>query len=541
MLMREMNKELVFQCGEQMKALLPSELDENQQLLKKGLLLFRKGHVYNAELHETIITANVQDMIRVSVKLDLEDVSASTCTCPARFLCRHILALFLYVYAATGDIGSFLEAWKNEQPRTKLKSFEKAGLLQKGTRQKAETVQGWYDYFENELAKHIHTALSPAALWQTLFYRYYGKIKRTTPLKEELKKLYQLHAAIFTMKKMLESLHETHVSDFMLEQIAYPFIDQLREDIYMKTAEVKNIAHSFTVEDFLSDSIFNVRELLFASEYFRFERVMVYRHIWLYLLNRKDWVKEEYEYMAERLKEEIQEKGPFIIESDIAAMNALFLQNEDDIVMERLDLYSDLMLPYSFDWIGYITGRREWQRLRKWSAYFFRHITGFLQEDLSYGEKRQTVSFLLTLISEYEEHTGDKEFFERACQKMLPFSYAEYHYFLMEEGDYETWTELQQMVGFPLHEMERTILKTIEKEAPDKLLPLLHDEVEHFILEKNRSSYKQAVKYLKQLKRIYKKLKRTEVWESYLQKLIAKHKRLRAFQEELKKGKLLDA
>lgn len=35
------------------------------------------------------------------------------------------------------------------------------------------------------------------------------------------------------------------------------------------------------------------------------------------------------------------------------------------------------------------------------------------------------------------------------------------------------------------------------------------------------------------------KLKREEVWENYILQLSDEHKRLRAFQEELKKGKLI--
>jgi uncharacterized Zn finger protein len=56
---------------------------------------------------------------------------------------------------------------------------------------------------------------------------------------------------------------------------------------------------------------------------------------------------------------------------------------------------------------------------------------------------------------------------------------------------------------------------------------------------KTRENYKMAVRYLKRIKAQYKKLKKEEAWENYIQHLSEEHKRLRAFKEELKKGKLI--
>ena len=84
-------------------------------------------------------------------------------------------------------------------------------------------------------------------------------------------------------------------------------------------------------------------------------------------------------------------------------------------------------------------------------------------------------------------------------------------------------------------------MKEIQKEQPEVLLPILHLQVVNLIAAKNRSSYREAVRYLKKLRTIYKKAKQVDVWESYIHFISEENKRLRAFQEELKKGKLLDA
>jgi uncharacterized Zn finger protein len=82
-------------------------------------------------------------------------------------------------------------------------------------------------------------------------------------------------------------------------------------------------------------------------------------------------------------------------------------------------------------------------------------------------------------------------------------------------------------------------LHLLEKEDLKLLLPLYHQAVERCILEKNRTSYKDAVKLLKKLKTYYKRLKQQQRWEQYIVRLAAQYTRLRAFQEELRKGKVI--
>ena len=63
--------------------------------------------------------------------------------------------------------------------------------------------------------------------------------------------------------------------------------------------------------------------------------------------------------------------------------------------------------------------------------------------------------------------------------------------------------EFIQVSGF--WEPDRERLRLIQKEAPECLLPYYHREVMKAIERKNRKSYKEAVRYLKKLRPIYKK------------------------------------
>ncbi|MNI87313.1 hypothetical protein D3C73_1445020 [compost metagenome] len=58
-------------------------------------------------------------------------------------------------------------------------------------------------------------------------------------------------------------------------------------------------------------------------------------------------------------------------------------------------------------------------------------------------------------------------------------------------------------------------------------------------MQKNRDAYKQAVRRLKKLASIYKKLRELDRWNTYVEHLTTRYSRLRAFQEELRRGKLI--
>jgi uncharacterized Zn finger protein len=89
------------------------------------------------------------------------------------------------------------------------------------------------------------------------------------------------------------------------------------------------------------------------------------------------------------------------------------------------------------------------------------------------------------------------------------------------------------------HDIDPTFLAMLQKQNPALVLPLYHRAVMRFVEAKNRASYRVAVQYLKKLRACYRSLKRMNEWQMYLEQLLAKTARMRAFHEEVEKGKLL--
>jgi hypothetical protein len=125
----------------------------------------------------------------------------------------------------------------------------------------------------------------------------------------------------------------------------------------------------------------------------------------------------------------------------------------------------------------------------------------------------------------------------QVMESLLPRSYYYYTAYLLQTGRYRQWVDLQlanRISPLNLYTME---LRAIEDHDSGLLLPLYHQAAERAVLEKNRASYKTAVRLLKKLHAIYKQLGQDDRWEHYIYRLADKFSRLRAFQEELKKGK----
>jgi hypothetical protein len=130
---------------------------------------------------------------------------------------------------------------------------------------------------------------------------------------------------------------------------------------------------------------------------------------------------------------------------------------------------------------------------------------------------------------------------EKLYIHLLPFSFYHYNDYLFNQKKYREWTELQNLRGNDISDIEKWRIDIITKEAPHVLLPLYHDAIDKLLLNKSRDSYKKTVKYLKKLRALYKKQKRNEAWSAFFENLLNKTKRLRAFHEECRKGKLIDA
>jgi len=192
----------------------------------------------------------------------------------------------------------------------------------------------------------------------------------------------------------------------------------------------------------------------------------------------------------------------------------------------KQDFYPD-RLP---DYLERLTEHADWQRLAYWLtklADVLRQQQSNLQNYASYWEQ---------VIAELPEAESQMW---TALEKLLPVGGRIYEEKLLAYGKWQLWMDYQLSAGNDPANYKVTELQPLENNAPEMLLPFYHQAVERHMAHKNRQGYKAAVKLLKRLAKLYKKIKQEPRWNDFIEHFAQRNSRLRALQEELRKGKLI--
>lgn len=218
--------------------------------------------------------------------------------------------------------------------------------------------------------------------------------------------------------------------------------------------------------------------------------------------------------------------------SNIRSVLALFdfLDGKDEAALAILTAHSSLPQDRYMYYVNHLYDQQAWSRLLVW----LRGLTRFLRRE-SYLLNQEIFPMWIHAAEAQPEEPGWIEW----IKQLLPQSRDIYTIYLIENGDARQVAHMLLSQGHPIYYVDRDILRHLEKTDLRLVLPLYHQDAERYILEKNRQSYKQAVRLLKKLAGFYKKLKEQDRWQLYIGQLAERHSRLRAFQEELRKGKLI--
>ena len=546
MALNHLSKEEMLHCADKIKRMFDTDREKDRNAIKKGLNLYRQGNVSNIKVIDHAIHANVQDVTSVEVALDLNFVELSTCTCPSDDFCRHRLAVFFYGYATIDRIGRFLDDWKSSHSRpqvTKRQALpvQTAKDFYRSQSFNETSLESWLNFFEQQYEKFlVDRVQNDRYYFAGLYNRFFSTLKSYAPKSSiELKRLFTVHAGLTTFYKMVEGLEEMQLSSYEIHSYVRPYSASLIDSISENVEALKKVPLPFSFDLLLEDGLTRIQQLLTRNQALQFERFVLYRAFWSGLLNQKRWIELERNSLQDRYQKESGTENGVSFECQYGLMHLSFLGQDDKKVISWLNDFDEHGLPYAIGWIETLNKSENWKRLKPWLTYALDHMENYIVGVTSYDGKRQMTRYLLQLFTDYAANSHSDYELVQSMQKLLPYSYAEYNHYLFQKEDYQTWVDLQLLLGFDISEFDRHLIKTIEEKDRSTLLPLYHQAVNQALLQKNRKSYKQAVKYLKKLRTHYRRLKKEHQWEAYFEQLVTMHKRLRAFQEELKRGKLL--
>lgn len=530
--------------SDNVKDLLTPTSPEDAKLVQKGLMLYRQGMVSLPRFTGGVFTATVQDVIPAKVELDPDSMRLCECSCPSDDICRHMLAVFFSVYAKIGSVSDWVTEWREpvrEQKSAFAWGLQKAKDLVKANGVLKPDYERWVKSFETSFDALLGAKnyTSPYVVSE-LFGIYQQRIRASAPVEQEWRMLYDLIAAVVSFRKLAALSDRLGHEEHVVQRAYLHLFQRMTQDAEDLVGKMNMRTLPFAFDAFMERLKDDVFELLGCTARLEQERFFLYRLLWTELFKQRPWREAEVEKVRLRGKElkDWENPVPFLL----ARIHLNLLLEHDELAMKMMaEIDEDVITPHLVYWIGYFSGPglKAWRRVGPLVELFVHKLKGYLEGLGGYHSCAVFVRNAMRTIAPYCTESGREDLYERALTAALPYSFADYEYVLFERGQFERWGELQAFVGLDFYDLPKERVKLVEKEKPEVLLSMLHQTAQREIDAKNRSSYRLAVRHLKKLRTLYKKLKRVDDWEYFLGELMERTKRLRAFHEECQRGKLI--
>ncbi|MEK7018993.1 SWIM zinc finger family protein [Bacillus sp. FSL R9-9410] len=526
--------EIMMIANEFVQGLDPQQVAD-QEHVATARHLYRSGVVYNVDFDGYTLSGTVNAEGSVySVHIPIRNVTESYCDCFAPTQCQHMLAVLLSAASSFGQVGDVLTLFKNNT-KPSLPPIRTARQVLQSSAFEEMDYKSWQTYFENEYEsfKKEQARLTYKQMYflMSLFTDFYTKLERKAPRIVAIHELFKLHAALYCFQKLLEEIQEFEANKlYSYHQpvnVVRLFVDKVESTVRdLKTEEIPEEA-----KPILQETARLIHEAFFSTDAYTQERFFIYRHVWGELLRTEEQLQEE----EKRIDTKINP-----LSKALASSHLLFLNNEDLSAMELLKKQPASVVSLYFYWLEELLSAMQWDRAKSWLSFTYKQVKETITEQENTVFIQDIVRLFVMVYETYATHTNEQAGLEMILQELLPYSFTNYEQYVLAKKQYHAWTELQLLYGFEVIELLKEPLKDIEKEAPEAALPLYHHAAMEAIEERNRKSYKRAVRYLKKLRMLYKRLKRTDEWDAFIIHIANLHSRLRALQEELRRGKLID-
>lgn len=389
----------------------------------------------------------------------------------------------------------------------------------------------WKEFVLSAFRTRLSAQTIKAEPYQTEYAakELYQALLKKTPSDREWAVLFRLFAAFYSFSALADQLDEASLAPEVAERAAYDVLFYFVDEAY-DAAKMTGSALPFAFESYIEQLRQDAGRLLgFPFEQFPAARLDIYRLLWESLFTRTEWRTAELERIAPA-------PGSSTVQHAAYLHQLYLLGDMEQFIAQSASAPADIF-PYFLHWLQASKRSSRFIAVLRGAASLARD--GLLTIENEYS-RRLFVRQLIRLVEEDEASELSPLLVKELYTSLLPFSYVSLSYFLIGRGDYAEWVDLQLLIDADITDLDRAGLKSVVKEAPELALPLLHHGIRGFIAERNRSSYKKAVRFMKRMRTIYKKLKQTDEFDRWLEWILGETKRLRAFQEECRKGGLLD-
>ncbi|WP_010278448.1 SWIM zinc finger family protein [Paenibacillus senegalensis] len=506
----------------------PESLDQGWALYHRGLVI--KGTIQQ----KSLLRALVDEHPSHHVLIDIDAFSKSECDCGQAQPCGHMAAVILAAYALHGRPELLFIQAKHAQ-LNKTRTSTRSALVREKTAERPAEPQDrdlpeeWQRIFDQRFRGYTLTHSNSVESFYSL------AIDSLSPFASDwdssLKGIYELHIYLFVLRT-LDGFHQSH------QQAYTSFYHEagsraLAARCIQKTEELAAaLSHKLDYQAYSAQwdaTLRYVRELCLQSKPGPVEWLDVYRILWEKVFRQIADTRRE----AAELTEWLNHRAGTPRQQDmlhLAIAHFDFMKGHDSDAMERMAKLHQQKPSDFWHLLNQLKRREEWERLLQWLRWLLPLMAKMKQNDF-----HTACSYWVELTKQLPV---DEEWIQ-VMHQLLPKSYAYYTDYLMNTQRYRQWIDLQLANGIAPSSLYPEQLRRIEAADPNLLLPLYHQSIERLIMEKNRNAYLAAIREMRVLLALYQKLGLEQRWRLYVELLSSKFSRLRAFQQELKKGKWL--
>lgn len=514
--------------SKELQRILDPRSDAHQKLVQKGMILFRQQLVYGVKFSNGKVEAKVRDVTPVTVELIFEDLAESSCTCPVPNICKHKIALFLSVLSRSQSIFLWMQQWKERwQVEDVLSSLQRGSdLLKKEHIYEESGPEQWLKRIRDAYSHTSQSNYYQLEDWARVCYK---RLLGFAPVEREWKPLFQLFASCESLKVMNAICKEPGIRGHVDS-----FIQQMLEEAEDALAKLAATASPFAFDEYFHYLREESATLLQEETMFTTEFTDMYMKLWSSLFKNKQDRRKELDRLHGLAAVHANER------LEIAIIHLAILLEQDQLALDKIAQIGSSSAPFALRWLKLLQAERLKKRLGVYLPAFLEQIIAYISSLTRNYEQAQFTRALFQVLDGDTAMRLDPHLLEKIYVQLLPHSRFQYIAYLLDKKDFRKWTELQLYSDNSLEYIDRHTIDTIAKQDPGALRPLYHETIAGLLNHRSRDSYKKAVRYLKRLHKLYKKEKKLQQWEVYLAELLRRTRRLRAFQEECRKGKLIN-
>ncbi|MDF2671386.1 MAG: zinc finger domain protein [Paenibacillus sp.] len=532
-------------------------------VLERGFTSYMANQVTYLAYQSDELIAVVQDKMKHQVKLDTEFIMISSCSCGITGFCEHMAAVFfLYCRQLGYRPELFIQEWRLLSAELK----QPTPVLRKPEETRNKSKRHKTSLPDDSLRQSFQANDAPSAWLEALNYNYSAALGRHNVLITDWGKWVEEDTTKLSKawSSTLQLLFAINVQLY-IEQAAEDMLDKRQKQQplhydYWSSSPYYNLGeHNYAIieqslkqlED--SDVTAYSEYLIQIGEYLhnrinrtsrlRLDWLTLYQQAWWSVLNQEDWMDAEEGRIAQSLSRVVQEIGsetPATGSRLHKVRNQLFaalihIKMRQGLDSEAWELFESKFgnseAEFFHSYIAIFITDQEYDRAKGWLDRVLLHID---IEDEAVIQGHMDLMAAMVEVKVYEE-----EEYITVLSSMMPYSLPIYEEYLTIKKYDELWIDLQIQQGFYPDSFHSSDMKGLEANCPEQMLAWYHLNVEECIASKNREAYIDAVKAMKKLRVIYKKMDKLANFADYIELVRIKFSRLRALQEEMRKGKII--